>query len=111
MPSLVYDKVFAGLRIRERREALGLTQEALAERIDKSPLTMTNLERGVVGMSMETLFDLCNVLKVTPNDLLMPEAPVPATELEWVTQALANLSEHDRSGALDILRAYLRALS
>ena len=73
-------------------------------------MTMTNIERGVVGMSMETLFDLCNVLKVTPNDLLMPDTHVPATETEWVSQALGNLSEHDRAGAIDILRAYLRTL-
>ena len=88
-----------------------LTQEALAEKINKSITTMTSIERGVVGMSMETLFNLCNVFKVTPNDLLVPETPVPATELEWVTQALGNLSEHDRSGAIDILRAYLRTMS
>ena len=111
MRDLVYDKAATGWRIRERREALQLTQEVLAERIDKSLMTMTSIERGVVGMSMETLFNLCNVLKVTPNDLLVPEMPVPATELEWVTQSLSNLSEHDRAGAIDILRAYLRTLS
>ena len=106
-----YDKIMTGERIRDFRLALNLTQEALSERIDKSLRTMTDIERGVVGMSMETLFALCQVFKVTPNDLLIPETPFPATELEWVTQALGNLSEHDRSGAIDILRAYLRTLS
>lgn len=106
-----YDKVFTGERIRDYRLALKLTQDELSEKIDKSIRTMTDLERGVVGMSMETLFNLCNVFKVTPNDLLIPEREVPATELEWITQTLGNLSEHDRSGAIDILRAYLRTLS
>ena len=106
-----YDKILAGERIRDYRLALKLTQEELAERIEKSLRTMTDIERGVVGMSMETLFNLCNVFKVTPNDLLIPEAPVPATELEWAAQSLSNLSVHDRAGAIDILRAYLRTLS
>lgn len=105
-----YDKVMTGERIRDYRLALKLTQEDLAEKVDKSLRTITDIERGIVGMSMETLFDLCNVFKVTPNDLLVPETPGPATGLEWVTQSLSNLSEHDRSGAIDILRAYLRTL-
>lgn len=105
-----YDKIFTGERIREHRLALGLTQETLSERINKSFRTMTDIERGIVGMSMETLFNLCNALKVTPNDLLVPEKSVPDHELAWVTQALSNLSAHDRAGAIDILRAYLRTL-
>lgn len=108
---LQYDKVMTGERVRDYRLALKLTQEELCEKIDKSLRTMTDIERGVVGMSMETLFDLCNVFKVTPDDLLVAETPVPVTELEWITQTLGNLSEHDRSGAIDILRAYLRTLS
>ena len=112
MPNCVmYDKVIIGERIRDYRLALNLTQEELSEKIDKSLRTMTDIERGVVGMSMETLFDICNVLKVTPNDLLLPEPSVTASELDWITKALGNLSEHDRSGAVDILRAYLRTLS
>ena len=106
-----YDKSFTGERIREYRLALKLTQEERSERIEKSLRTMTDIERGIVGMSMETLFSLCNVLKVQPNDLLMPETPVPATELDWIMQAMSNMSEHDRAGAIDILRAYLRTLS
>ena len=111
MEGLVHDIIAAGWRIHEGREVLKLTQDALTSSIDKSITTMTDIERGVVGMSKETLFALCNVFKVTPNNLLVPETPVPATELEWITQALGNLSEHDRSGAIDILRAYLRTLS
>ena len=106
-----YDKVCTGEKIRDYRLALKLTQDELSEKIDKSIRTMTDIERGIVGMSMETLFNLCNVLKVKPNDLLVPETPAPADELEWAMQALSNLSEHDRSGAIDILRAYLRTLS
>ena len=111
MSKLIYDKAMVGEKVREGRTRLHLTQEELAEKIGREWKTITDIERGIVGMSMETLFNLCNVLKVRPNDLLVPEAPVPADELEWVTQALGNLSGHDRSGAIDILRAYLRTLS
>lgn len=41
-------KKHIGIRVREAREALGMTQEALAEKADKTPETISNLERGAV---------------------------------------------------------------
>ena len=36
-----------GRRIKERREALGLTQEELAERVDVAPHFISTIERGI----------------------------------------------------------------
>lgn len=109
MSDFVYDKVAVGIRVREKRLAMHMTQEKVAEKMDKSLRLITEIERGTVGMSIETLLCLCEALKTTPNDLLLPNAKPSDSELDWVIDALTNASEHVRSSAIDILRSYLRS--
>lgn len=109
MCDFVYDKPAVGIRIQEKRLALGLTQEKLAERLGKSLRLVTEIERGMVGMSIETLLDMCAALKTTPNDLLLSQPKTSNTELEWLVEALTNASENVRACAIDILRTYLRS--
>ena len=110
MPEFIYDKIAIGNRIREHRDRLGLTQEELAERIERSWRLVADLERGAVGFSMETLFRLCNALQAAPNDLLLPEADGDLREVEWLTSALRNSPARVRDAAAEILRAYLRSV-
>lgn len=53
-----------GLRIREIRKQRGLTQEALAERSERSVDGISALERGLVLPGFETLERLAEVLDV-----------------------------------------------
>ena len=109
MRDYAYDKTAVGARIREKRLALHLTQDDLADKTERSMRLIAEIERGNVGMSIETFLSVCNALKVTPNDLLLP-APTPIdSELDWAIQALTNSSGQVRSVAIDILRAYLRS--
>ncbi len=110
MCEYIYRKTEVGNCIRERRRSLGLTQEQLAEKIDKSWRFMVDLERGKVGMSIETLLRLCAVLKTTPNDLLLFDKTVHDSEWTWVLDALSHAPDHVRASAIDILRAYLRSV-
>lgn len=58
------------LKIRERREALGLTQTELAKKVGKSFRTIQSWERGESYPNAEYVAVLCNVFNVDPNDLL-----------------------------------------
>lgn len=109
MSDFVYDKAAVGMRVREKRLAMHLTQEKVAEKTDMSLRSITDIERGAVGMSLETLMTLCETLKVTPNDLLLPANNPMDSELDWAINALTNASDHVRSSAIDILRSYLRS--
>lgn len=109
MCDFAYDKVAVGARIREKRLALRLTQDQLAEKLERSLRMVAEIERGTVGMSIETCLAVCEVLKVTPNDLLLPASTPNDSELDWVIQALTNASNHVRTTAIDILRSYLRS--
>lgn len=48
--------------IRARREALGLTQEQLAEQLDVSPMTLQFIEQRRRDPSLPTLFYICAYL-------------------------------------------------
>lgn len=59
-----------GERIKAAREQTHLTQELLAERIEVSPQYISDLERGVVGVSIPTLKRLCTALGVSSDRIL-----------------------------------------
>lgn len=59
-----------GSRIRKTRLQAGLTQEAFAELLNLGPKHISAMERGTVGLSMETLQNICQVLHVSADTLL-----------------------------------------
>ena len=59
-----------GSRIRKARLQAGLTQEAFAELLNLDPKHISAIERGIVGLSMETLQNICQVLHVSADTLL-----------------------------------------
>ena len=110
MSEMLYDRKAIGIRVQEYRNRLHMTQEQLAEKIDKSLVTVADIERGAAGMSMKTLFRLCDTLMVTPNELLLSGEAKEKSDLEWLIDALENSPERVRTGAVEILRAYLRSV-
>ena len=61
-----------GLKIAYYRKKAGLTQKVLAERIGKSVNFVGQVEgKGTIrGVSLETLFKIAQVLKISPSKLL-----------------------------------------
>ena len=59
-----------GSRIRKARLQAGLTQEAFAELLNLGPKHISAMERGTVGLSMETLQNICQVRHVSADTLL-----------------------------------------
>jgi transcriptional regulator with XRE-family HTH domain len=53
-----------GLRVKRAREASGLTQSQLAERIDRTKESVSNIERGVSLPGLDTLQAICDVTKI-----------------------------------------------
>ena len=59
-----------GSRIRVARESARMTREAFAERVDISAQFLTDIERGRMGASLETIIKICDVLGVTTDTIL-----------------------------------------
>ncbi len=58
------DRVMLGRRIKELRKARGLSQEALAEKMDGHPKYLGSVERGEQNPTIEFLMKLAVALKV-----------------------------------------------
>ena len=54
-----------GARIREARESARMTREGFAEKVDISTQFLTDIERGRMGASLETIIKICDTLGVT----------------------------------------------
>ncbi len=64
------DKNLLGKKIKHLRSIHNLTQEMLAEFIDIDIRQVARIEAGGSYPSLTSFVKLCNVLKITPNDLL-----------------------------------------
>ncbi|WP_373231837.1 helix-turn-helix domain-containing protein [Cohnella sp.] len=109
---IVYDKKKVGQRIRKQREALEISREQLAERIGRVPRFCADIERGKAGMSIETMFSICNLLKLSPNELLLgqEENATPYDETALIMAALNQCTEKQRKDALALLKLFLTAI-
>ncbi len=59
-----------GQEVRRRREAAGLTLEALAERAGLTPNYIGGIEMGKRDPSLSTVLSLARGLRISPGDLL-----------------------------------------
>jgi transcriptional regulator with XRE-family HTH domain len=62
-----------GERLRDARLKKGLKQSDIAVKLDCAPTSLTNWERGKIQPPLDVLSRLCDVLEVSPLDLLSRE--------------------------------------
>ena len=63
----VAEKVGENLRI--ARKAKGLTQQKVAEALNKYQSDYSDYERGLIQLDYDKIVFLCNLFDITPNDL------------------------------------------
>lgn len=70
-----------GKRIRQYREAAGITQEIFAKQVGLSHSYMSAVERGAKLPKLETFLRIANTLKI-PSDYLLCDVLVARNEIE-----------------------------
>jgi transcriptional regulator with XRE-family HTH domain len=65
-------KAVIGDRVRERREALGITQVALGKTLGIEQSNVSAIERGRAGVSLDRLIRLAEILECSLDDLTTP---------------------------------------
>lgn len=98
-----------GGRIRQVRKARGVTQEALAERIDMSPQYLSRIEGGHQSPSVDTLAKLAESLEVEVWELFDFGQPETVKDLrEAVRKVTQGTDEGQLRLALKVFRAVVR---
>jgi len=98
-----------GEQVRIAREQKKLTQEMLAERIEVSPQYISDLERGVVGISLPTLKRLCISLGISSDQILF--AKQPESEVSALTEKCKHLSAKQLELLSNIIDNYIAAVT
>lgn len=101
-----------GLRVREIRKARGLTQEQLAELLDRSVEAVSLLERGQVLPNFETLERLAERLDIALRELVdvsTDNNPRKTELLIRLTEIARTLDEDHLRIAVEQIRALVKA--
>ncbi len=107
---LVYDFWAIGNRFLSFRKKAGYTQAEVAEKAGLSDRTYADIERGTVNMRIETLLRICEVLKITPNEIFVEEDVIADMEQNEIIERLNSCLPKDRKTALRILSAFLQSI-
>jgi transcriptional regulator with XRE-family HTH domain len=95
-----------GLRFRKRRNAVGLTQSQVAERVGLTRTSITNIERGRQHIVLHQLFLLASAVGSKPEDLL-PDAE-PALEKLVSASTLEKLRGTENTEDLAVIAQVLK---
>lgn len=82
-----------GSNVKKFRIEKKLTQEKLAALTGLSTQYIGNIERGNTTTSIDTLIKICNILDITPNDLLISTySTAPNALINTIIDSLNNTS-------------------
>ena len=102
------DLIKIGKYIAGKRKDLGMTQRQLADKLNMSDKSISKWERGVCLPDVSVYLDLCQILGISPNELLGWEAAPGGNyaahiggsntqnSTEAITALSAQLKEKDR---------------
>ena len=82
-----------GNKIKELRLGKSLTQEALAEKINVSAKSLSQIELGNNFVSADTLDNLCNALNITPKNLFDFDY-MQLKEADAINEIIERLNNH-----------------
>ena len=108
---LIFDFHEIGNKLFAIRKKVGLTQAEVAEAAGLSDRTYADIERGTVNMRIETILRICNVLHITPDEVLTKDNSSISAKQEELGQRLNACSPKDKETALQLLNVYLKSLN
>lgn len=107
---LIFDLRAIGNKLLNIRKRMGMTQAEVAEAAGLSDRTYADIERGTVNMRTETILRICNVLHITPDEVLTEENTSLITQQDELWHRLNACNPKDKETALQLLAVYLKSL-
>lgn len=107
---LLYNLRTIGNKLLAIRKRVGMTQAEVAEAAGLSDRTYADIERGTVNMRIETILRICNVLHITPDEVLTEENPSLTVQQAELWERLNACNPKERETALQLLSVYLKSL-
>ena len=111
-----YDRIAVGERVREQRMRIGLSQDELAERIDRATKYCSDIERGICGMSVETMLAIADNLDMSLDYMMFGETTEDELERQKhdetiLIHLLSNCTDRQRDYAIRLLKLYIASMT
>lgn len=100
-----------GKRVREQRVLMGYTREQFAEALDISERFATDIELGNRGMSFTTLINLCELLSVSSDYILMGKKESLPTDDTKLNRIAARIDDKYMPLAENLLSTFAKAVN
>lgn len=84
------------------RKRLGITQAEAAEKAGISDRSYADIERGTANMRVQTLLQICDGLKITPNDILVDDSDEAVNDSE-LTKRVISLSTDKKRKLIELI--------
>jgi len=102
-----------GQRIASARQAAGLSQQRLAEKLNVTQQMVGYLEQNPVAIRPELLLQLSQILNISADELLGRPTKAkrksgPPSRIEKLTEKLNDLPREKQRAVIEILAGYLR---
>lgn len=107
---LIFDLHTIGNKLLTIRKRMGMTQAEIAEAAGMADRTYADIERGAVNMRTETFLRICNVLHITPDEVLTENDNSMTAKQAELWERLNACNPKDKETALQLLSVYLRSL-
>ena len=107
---LIFDLRTIGNKLLTIRKRMGMTQAEVAEAAGLSDRTYADIERGSVNMRTETILRICDVLHITPDEVLTEGNTSLAARQAELIERLNTCNPKDKETALQLLSVYLTSL-
>jgi putative transcriptional regulator len=106
---MLFDSVFFGARVKAFRKAAKMTQAELGAALGVGNTAIANLESGKYNPSLDVLFGLTEVFKVTLAELVGETEAVAKAFQPWIMNLLPDLETLDKRGQ-ESVKALVRGL-
>ena len=103
--------VSVGKAIATHRQACGLTQEEVAERLRIGNEAVSRMERGIVMPTFARLVDLAHLFGLDVSTLLVTASNQPADQAQHLKQLLSTLDPSDRAMIVGMVEKLASRLS
>lgn len=99
-----------GLKIKQRRESLKLSQEQVANEANLTAVFISRVERGITGLNVYNLVAISNALKVSPSYFLSRELESENAELNQRFIELSKKSIEKQTAVIKIIDIFLNEI-
>ena len=94
-----------GNNMKAIRLSRGITQEQMAEKLNRSINFVSLIELGKSGMSVETIVDICNILNVSSESLFKGLINYNSNEKDrYILENISTLNNKDKQIVTDLMQ-------